>query len=137
MVTPSFNQGAFLERTIASVEAQDYPDLEHIVVDGMSTDDTPDVLARHPRLVVIREPDKGQADAINKGLARAAGSVLCVLNSDDTFAPGALRRVAAEIDPARGRHVVLGRCRFVDEADRFLGFEHPSGFESHRRVLEI
>ena len=137
MVTPSFNQGSFLERTLASVEAQDYPDLEHIVVDGMSTDDTPDILARHPRLVVIREPDQGQADAINKGLARATGSVLCVLNSDDTFAPGALRRVAAEIDPGRGRHVVLGRCRFIDEADRFLGFEHPSGFESHRRVLEI
>jgi glycosyltransferase involved in cell wall biosynthesis len=137
VVTPSLNQGAFIERTIASVDAQDYPDLEHIVVDGMSTDPTADVLARHPRLTVVREPDRGQADALNKGLARATGAVLCVLNSDDTFAPGALLRAASEIDPARGRHVVLGRCRFVDEADRFLGFEHPSGFESHRRVLEI
>jgi len=137
VVTPSLNQGTFLERTIASVTAQDYSDLEHVVVDGMSTDATPDILARHPNLRVIREPDRGQADALNKGLRAATGAVLCVLNSDDTFAPGALRRVAAEIDPAAGRHVVLGRCRFVDENDRFLGVEHPSGFESHRRVLEI
>jgi glycosyltransferase involved in cell wall biosynthesis len=137
VVTPSLNQGAFLERTIASVEAQEYPDLEHVVVDGLSIDATPDILARHPRLRVIREKDRGQADALNKGLRAATGAVLCVLNSDDTFAPGALRRVAAEIDPAAGRHVVLGRCRFVDEQDRFLGVEHPSGFESHRRVLEI
>lgn len=137
VVTPSLNQGSFLERTIESVVAQGYPDVEHLVVDGMSTDTTPEVLARHPHLRLIREPDQGQADALNKGLHAATGAVLCVLNSDDTFAPGALHRVAAEIDPARGRHVVLGRCRFVDEADRFLGMEHPSGFESHRRVLEI
>jgi glycosyltransferase involved in cell wall biosynthesis len=137
VVTPSLNQGDFLERTIASVRAQDYPDVEHIVVDGMSTDATPEILARHPHLRLIREPDRGQADALNKGLRAATGKVLCVLNSDDTLAAGALHRVAAEIDPARGRHVVLGRCRFVDEADGFLGMEHPSGFESHRRVLEI
>jgi glycosyltransferase involved in cell wall biosynthesis len=137
VVTPSRNQGTFLERTIRSVLSQGYPDLEHVVVDGMSTDSTPEVLGRHPHLKVIREPDRSQADALNKGLRAATGSVLSVLNSDDTFAPGALARVAAEIDPAAGRHVVLGRCRFVDEADRFLGVEHPSGFESHRRVLEI
>jgi glycosyltransferase involved in cell wall biosynthesis len=137
VVTPSLNQGRFLERTIRSVAGQDYPDLEHIVVDGMSTDATADILGRHPHLRVIREPDRGHADALNKGLRAATGAVLGVLNSDDTLAPGALHRVAAEIDPARGRHVVVGRCRFVDEADRFLGVEHPSGFLSHRRVLEI
>ena len=137
VVTPSLNQGGFLERTIASVVAQEYPDVEHIVVDGMSTDETPEVLARHPHLRLIRERDRGHADALNKGLRAATGAVLCVLNSDDTFVPGALHRVAAEVDPARGRHVVLGRCRFIDESDRFLGMEHPSGFESHRRVLEI
>jgi glycosyltransferase involved in cell wall biosynthesis len=137
VITSSYNQGGFIERTIESVLAQDYPNLEHIVVDGMSTDETAQVLARYPHLRVIREPDRGQADAINKGFRAATGEILCFLNSDDTFLPGALRRVAAEIDPPRGRHVVMGRCRFIDERDSFIGVEHPSAFESHRRVLEI
>ncbi len=137
IVTSSFNQGRFIERTIRSVLEQSYPDLEHIVVDGMSTDETAAVLARYPHLRVIREPDRGQADAINKGFRVATGRILGFLNSDDTLASGALERVAAELDPARGRHVIVGRCRFIDEHDRFAGIEHPSGFESHRRVLEI
>src|ERR687884_198256 len=133
VITSSYNQGAFIERTIASVLAQNYPNLEHIVVDGMSSDETPQVLARYPHLRVIREPDRGQADAINKGFRAATGDILCFLNSDDTLAPGALERVAREIDPARGRHVVVGRCRFIDEHDRWTGREHPSAFAGHRR----
>lgn len=137
VVTSSYNQGAYIGRTIESVLAQNYPNLEHIVVDGMSSDETAEILARYGHLRVIREPDEGQADAINKGFRIATGDILCFLNSDDTLLPGALHRVAQEIDPARGRHVVLGRCRFVDEHDSFIGVEHPSSFESHRRVLEI
>lgn len=137
IVTSSFNQGHFIERTIASVLAQDYPNLEHIVVDGMSTDATVSVLARYPHLRVIREPDSGQAEAINKGFRAATGEIFGFVNSDDTLEPGALGRVAAEVDPAKGRHIVMGRCRFIDENDRFLGIEHPSAFESHERVLEI
>jgi glycosyltransferase involved in cell wall biosynthesis len=136
-VTCSFNQGAFIGRTIDSVLAQDYPRLEHIVVDGMSTDDTPTILARYPHLRVIREPDHGQADALNKGFRAATGDVFCFLNSDDTFQPGALWCVAGEIDPSRGRYVVMGRCRFIDEHDRFVGREHPWAYHGHRRVLEI
>jgi len=137
VVTPSFNQGAYIAQTVESVASQEYPNLEHIVVDGMSTDQTQEVLARYQHLKVIREPDNGQADAINKGFRGATGEILCYLNSDDTFLPGTLERVAREIDPARNRHVVMGRCRFIDENDNFLGVEHPSFFESHRRVLEI
>lgn len=137
VITSSYNQGTFIGRTIDSVLAQQYANLEHIVVDGMSTDDTPEVLARYGHLRVIREPDRGQADAINKGFRVATGDILCFLNSDDTLMPGALDRVAREIDPRHGRHVVLGRCRFIDEHDRFVGIEHPSAFEGHRRVLEI
>jgi glycosyltransferase involved in cell wall biosynthesis len=137
IVTSSFNQGRFIERTIQSVMAQSYPNLEHIVVDGMSSDETVAVLARYPHLHVIREPDSGQAEAINKGFRVATGEIFGYLNSDDTLEPGALDRVAREIDPAAGRHVIVGRCRFIDEHDRFAGVEHPSGFESHRRVLEI
>ncbi len=137
VVTPSFNQGRFLGRTVESVLAQGYPDVEHVVVDGLSSDETPEVLARYPHLRVVREKDSGQAEAVNKGFRLATGDVLCFLNSDDTLAPGALHRVAREIDPGRGRHVVMGRCLFIDEDDRPTGLEHPSLFAGHRRVLQV
>jgi glycosyltransferase involved in cell wall biosynthesis len=137
VVTASYNQGKFIGRTIDSVLSQDYPNLEHIVVDGMSTDDTPAVLARYSHLRVLREPDRGQAEAINKGFRLATGDILCFLNSDDTFLPGALHRVAGEIDPARGKHVVLGRCLFIDENDQPSGLEHPSAFRGHENVLKV
>jgi glycosyltransferase involved in cell wall biosynthesis len=137
VVTSSYNQGRFLARTIESVLAQGYPDVEHIVVDGLSTDDTPTVLARYPHLRVIRERDRGQADAINKGFRLATGHIGCFLNSDDTLGPGALLRVAREIDPARGRHVVQGRCAYIDEDDRPTGEEHPSLACGHLRMLQV
>jgi len=137
VVTSSYNQGPFIRRTIESVRAQQYPNLEHIVVDGLSKDETPAILRDYPDLQVISEKDSGQADAINKGFRRATGQIWCFLNSDDTFEPGALTRVAQEMRPAEGRHIVMGRCRFIDENDRFIGIEHPSAFESHARVLAI
>ncbi len=137
IVTPSFNQGRYIAETIESVMAQDYPDVEHIVVDARSTDSTLEILKWYPHLKVICEPDRGQADAINKGFQLATGDIWGFLNSDDTLLPGALYRVAREIDPGGGRHIVMGRCRFIDEHSRFIGIEHPSHFESHRRVLEI
>lgn len=137
IVTPSFNQGEYIAETIESVIAQDYPNLEHIVMDGGSTDSTLEVLKRYPHLKVISEPDRGQSDAINKGFRLATGDIWGFLNSDDTLLPGALHRVAQEIDPDRGRHIVMGRCRFIDEHSRFIGLEHPSHFENHRRVLEV
>jgi glycosyltransferase involved in cell wall biosynthesis len=137
VVTTSYNQGAFIGETIESVLAQNYPNVEHIVVDGMSTDDTVAVLSRYDHLRIIRERDKGAADAINKGFRVATGDIWCFLNSDDTLLPSALHRVAREIDPAAGRHVVMGRCRYVDEHGRFFGVEHPCHFESFHRVLEV
>jgi glycosyltransferase involved in cell wall biosynthesis len=137
VVTCSFNQGRFIGRTIDSVLAQDYPNLEHIIVDNVSTDETPQVLARYSHLRVIREPDSGQADAINKGFRHATGDIFCFLNSDDTFLPGALHRVAAEIDPARSRHIVVGRCLYTDAEGRPTGMEQPSNFVSHERVLAV
>ncbi len=136
IVTSSYNQGRFIARTIESVLAQDYPNFEHIVVDGTSTDDTPAVLARYPHLRIVREPDGGQAEAVNKGFRLATGDIFCFLNSDDTFLPGALHRVAREIDPALDRHVVVGRCKYVDEDDRPTGQEHPCAYRGHRRLLE-
>jgi len=137
IITASFNQGDYIRATIESVKSQTYPNIEHIVIDGGSTDKTLDVLAEYPHLTVVSEPDNGHADAINKGFRMAKGSILGFLNSDDTLAQDALQAVADNIDPAQGRQVVLGRCRFIDEAGRPTGIEHPSYFISHKRMLKI
>jgi hypothetical protein len=137
VVTPSLNQGRFIGRTVESVLSQNYANLEHIVVDGLSTDETPAVLARYPHLRVVRQKDRGQADAINTGFQLAGGDILCFLNSDDTYLPGALHRVAREIDPTRGRHVVVGCCIHIDENDTSTGVEHAAGAVSRRRILEV
>ena len=93
IVTPTLNRAHFLAQAIESVRAQGDADVEHIVVDGMSTDGTVELLARYPHLRVIREPDTGLYDALNKGLRAATGEWIGWLNSDDLFAPDALRRV--------------------------------------------
>ena len=93
IVTPSYNQGRFIEETIMSVINQDYPRIEYIIMDGGSTDDTLDILRKYEsRITWYSEKDKGQSDAINKGLRLARGEILAYLNSDDTYLPGAITR---------------------------------------------
>ena len=101
IVTPTLNRAHFLAQAIESLLAQGDPDVEHIVVDGMSTDGTAELLGQYPHLRVIREPDTGLYDAMNKGLRAATGEWIGWLNSDDLFAPEALRQVReAAVDPA-------------------------------------
>lgn len=114
IVTPSLNQGRFIDDAIRSVAGQDYPNIEHIVVDGGSTDPTIDVLRSHSHLHWISEPDRGQADAINKGFRMARGAIFGWLNADDLYLPGA---VTAAVDALRdsGAALVHGSWRQIEK----------------------
>jgi glycosyltransferase involved in cell wall biosynthesis len=94
IVTPSFNQGQFIELAIRSVLAQRYPKCEHIVVDNCSADETMNVVARYPHVTFISEPDRGQSDALNKGFRRASGDIVGWLNADEIYLPGVFHRIA-------------------------------------------
>src|SRR5438128_8552250 len=119
IVTPSYNQGRFIEDTIRSVLAQDYPNLEYIVVDGGSTDHTLDVLRRYEgRLRWVSEPDRGQSEAINKGFRMARGEIVSWLNSDDTYVPGAIGKAVAHLGARPEVVMVYGEGYLLDEGGR-------------------
>jgi len=101
IVTPSYNQGQFIEETIRSVLLQGYPNLEYIVIDGGSTDNSIDIIQKYAKFLTywVSEPDRGQSDAINKGFARSTGEIMGWLNSDDYLAPSALFKLASYYQP--------------------------------------
>ncbi|MGD0877000.1 MAG: glycosyltransferase family 2 protein [Anaerolineales bacterium] len=96
IITPSYNQGHYIEETIRSVILQNYPNLEYLIIDGGSTDETISIIRRYEKWISywVSEPDKGQSNAINKGLAKATGEWVAWLNADDVYLPGAFFRVA-------------------------------------------
>jgi glycosyltransferase involved in cell wall biosynthesis len=118
VVTPSLNSVATIAATIQSVLSQDYANWEHIVVDGGSKDGTVAVLERYPRLTWVSEKDDGHYHAMNKGIARAAGDVVVILNADDCFRPGALRKVAEAFQANPGWDALFGDVVFVDGQGR-------------------
>lgn len=99
VITPSFNQGQFIEETIRSVLLQGYPNLEYIIIDGGSTDNSVEIIKKYEPWITfwVSEKDRGQCHAINKGFARATGDIFAWLCSDDVYAPGALHRIAENL----------------------------------------
>jgi glycosyltransferase involved in cell wall biosynthesis len=137
IVTPSYNQGPFIRETIESVLSQDYPNLEYWVIDGGSTDSTLDILREHdhdPRFHWLSEPDKGQADAVNKGWVRCRGEILGWLNSDDTYLPGA---VAAQVQPLCDHPqvgLVYGDAVYIDQYGNMVSPVGTRPFSRERAV---
>ncbi len=122
IVTPSFNQGQFLERTICSVLNQNYPNLEYIVMDGGSTDGTVEIIKKYQRYLGYwaSEKDSGQADAIKKGFRKCTGKLLAWLNSDDIYLPGTLHRIADNWNKINA-DVIYANEYLINENDEIIG----------------
>lgn len=131
IVTPSYNQGKFIRRTIESVLSQEYENLEYLVIDGGSTDDTLDILKEYQgRLKYISEKDNGQSDAINKGFQMARGEIVAWLNSDDTYEPGCIKRAVEELLEDEKIGLVYADGYITDEEDHKLKvFEYTQEFD--------
>ena len=117
IITPSFNQAVYLEQTILSVLEQDYPRIEYLVVDGRSTDNSVDIIRKYESKLAwwVSEKDKGQADAINKGFARATGEVIAWLNSDDYYLAGTISAVVKIFEEHPEVVLAYGNMLSVDE----------------------
>jgi glycosyltransferase involved in cell wall biosynthesis len=126
IITPSYNQSAYLEQTIRSVLDQDHPQIEYMVIDGASTDGSVEIIKRYADQLAwwVSEKDHGQADAINKGFARASGEIIAWLNSDDYYLPGAISAAVKVLDENPDAVLAYGDMLAVDEHGRTFNTLH-------------
>ena len=132
IVTPSYNQGRFIEDTILSLKNQDYPNIEHIIVDGGSTDNTLEILRKYEGTYNMRwisEPDKGQSDAINKGLRMANGELLAYLNSDDTYCDGTITKIVNFFSVHPEIYLIYGDYIVIDAQDNVIKYKKEIEFD--------
>ena len=115
IITPSYNQGRFIKDTIETILSQKYADYEHLIIDGGSTDDTLDILKTYKHINWISEPDKGAANALNKGFAKATGDILTWINSDDYYDADVLTAVCDIFENNPDIDFVYGNLTFVNE----------------------
>jgi glycosyltransferase involved in cell wall biosynthesis len=132
IVTPSYNQGPFIEETIRSVLLQGYPDLEYIIMDGGSTDGTEEIIRKYgPWLAFwVSEKDHGQSHAVNKGWQQSTGEILAFLNSDDIYLPGAIPQAVESLSQANDCAMVYGDGIWIDEASHFLKLQQSGPLDA-------
>ena len=137
IVTPSYNQAEFLERTILSVLNQNYPNLEYIIIDGGSTDGSVEIIKRYEKFLSywVNEPDNGQASALKKGFDNCTGEIMAFLNSDDTYYPGTLNKIADLFKRNSQVDVIYGAINLIDKYDNILARKDMSGFRFDFSIL--
>ena len=143
IVTPSYNQGEFLEETILSVLNQDYPRIEYLIIDGGSTDGSVEIIRRYENRLAywVSEPDRGQSHAINKGFQRANGEILGWLNSDDVYCPGAVRAAVDFLELHPDVALMYGGADMIGLDGSMLGpipvedFDAPVCIARHRYII--
>jgi glycosyltransferase involved in cell wall biosynthesis len=131
IVTPSYNQGEFLQRTILSVLNQNYPNIEYIIIDGGSTDNSIEIIKKYEKYLSywVSEPDKGQADAINKGFSQATGDILAWLNSDDMYLPNAFNIAAETFMQNQNASIIYGDYIKVNAEDRCVALRRQPSYD--------
>lgn len=136
IVTPSFNQGRFLKRTIDSVVNQDYSHIEYCVIDGGSRDESIDILRSYGnRFYWHSRPDQGQSDAINQGLSRSRGDILAYLNSDDVLLPGAVSSAVRHFANNPAWDLIYGNAHNIDATDGLIN-DYPAAAYSFDKLLQ-
>lgn len=128
IVTVSFNQGQFIEDNILSVINQNYPDIEHIIIDAGSTDGTLEILKKYNHIKWTSEPDKGQSEGLNKGFKKATGEIIGWINSDDRLAEGALKKVACFFNENPDEIAVVGDQAIIDQSGTIIRIIKSQGY---------
>ena len=128
IITPSYNQGHYIEQTILSVISQGYPNLEYIIIDGGSIDNTVDIIKKYADKITywVSEPDKGQSDALNKGLQKCTGEIFNWINSDDYFEEGTLFKIAQYFTDHPSTDLLCGYCSYFNSKTLQQTFLHRS-----------
>lgn len=122
IITPSFNQGQFIEETILSILNQDYSNIEYIIIDGGSNDNTVDIIKKYSERITywVSEKDSGQSEAINKGFMKATGDIVCWINSDDILMPGAVKKVMQYFSEHPDIKFINGYVLLIDKNSNIL-----------------
>jgi glycosyltransferase involved in cell wall biosynthesis len=128
IITPVYNNVRFIEQCIINVIEQNFLDLEHIIIDGGSTDGTVDIIRkyaeRYPHILWVSERDKGQSDALNKGINMAKGRIIGILNVDDFYEPNVLNRVSTLFETLTEPTLLVGNCNVLTENNQLLHITH-------------